>query len=248
MQHYSCYKFAGKKTQGHFKVFEMELQEENANQSQDKIPSTSKELHCNYCPRRFTKGIELVQHVSIIHRELFGKKIGKNENLDLIHCNYCGEKFTGHKNYAKHVSVVHHDIRPFSCDSCKKAFASKQELVRHSEKSCRKYEKFGCKMCDQKFSSVDNVKNHYTTIHPKEPIFHVRPLPNFTQLIVLAMMNKADGQCSCLDIYKFVSDNFPYYDMKGNREGWKNSVRSRLSMGNIFEKKEMDSTGGRPRW
>ena len=68
---------------------------------------------------------------------------------------------------------------------------------------------------------------------------HARPLPNFTQLIVLAMINKADGQCFCSDIYKFISDNFPYYDMKGNREGWKNSVRHSLSTGNFFEKKEM---------
>ena len=77
---------------------------------------------------------------------------------------------------------------------------------------------------------------------------HVRPLPNFTQLIVLAMINKADGQCFCSDIYKFISDNFPYYDMKGNREGWKNSVRHSLSTGNFFEKKEMDSSGWRPRY
>ena len=66
---------------------------------------------------------------------------------------------------------------------------------------------------------------------------HARPLPNFTQLIVLAMINKADGQCFCSDIYKFISDNFPYYDMKGNREGWKSSVRHSLSTGNFFEKK-----------
>ena len=77
---------------------------------------------------------------------------------------------------------------------------------------------------------------------------HARPLPNFTQLIVLAMINKADGQCFCSDIYKFISDNFPYYDMKGNREGWKNSIRHSLSTGNFFEKKEMDSTGWRPRY
>ena len=58
----------------------MELQQEKITQSHGKIPPTSKELHCNYCPRRFTEQIELIQHVSIIHRELFGKKIGKNEN------------------------------------------------------------------------------------------------------------------------------------------------------------------------
>ena len=77
---------------------------------------------------------------------------------------------------------------------------------------------------------------------------YARPLPNFTQLIVLAMINKADGQCFCSDIYKFIADNFPYYDLKGNREGWKNSVRHSLSTGNFFEKKEMDSSGWRPRY
>ena len=47
---------------------------------------------------------------------------------------------------------------------------------------------------------------------------HARPLPNFTQLIVLAMINKADGQCFCSEIYKFIADNFPYNELKGNRE------------------------------
>ena len=80
----------------------MELQQENVIQSQDKIPSTSKELHCNYCPRKFNEQRDLVGHVSIIHQ---------NENLDgpssVIHCKYCGRRFTENKNLVQHVSVVH---------------------------------------------------------------------------------------------------------------------------------------------
>ena len=82
----------------------MELQKENIIQSQGKIPSTSKELHCNFCPRKFTEQRDLVRHVTIIHKENI------EGHTSVIHCNYCGERFTEHKNLARHVSDVHHDI------------------------------------------------------------------------------------------------------------------------------------------
>ena len=118
----------------------MEQQQENILQSQDKIPSSSKEVHCNYCPRRFTEQRDLVRHISIIHHKEFNKEendyyLFPSHTL-VLHCKYCGRRFTEHKSLAQHVEVVHHNIRSFSCDSCKKAFASKQEMVRHSEKGC----------------------------------------------------------------------------------------------------------------
>ena len=72
----------------------MELQQEKITQSQGKIPPTSKELHCNYCPRKFTEQKDLVQHVSIVHHNNFVKKFDTKEFPDVIHCNYCGERFT----------------------------------------------------------------------------------------------------------------------------------------------------------
>ena len=187
------------------KDYKMELQQENIIQNQGKIPLTSKELHCNYCPRRFTEQRDLVRHVSIIHPNDFGKNFNKKDNLDrhtsVINCNYSGGRITEHKNLA-HVD----DIKSFSCQSCKKVLASKQEMVHHSEKGCftkRKFEsslklgELGCVMCDKKFSSIDYLKIHCTEFHPKEPFSFKELNPTIKQIGNVAKNKSNNGYTFC---------------------------------------------------
>jgi len=70
---------------------------------------------------------------------------------------------------------------------------------------------------------------------------------NFTQLIALALNCSKSGNLIVSDIYKFISQNFPYYDMK-QIQGWKNSVRHTLSLGRFFEKKETIHNFGKSTW
>ena len=46
---------------------------------------------------------------------------------------------------------------------------------------------------------------------------HAGPLPNFTQIIVLAMINKADGQCFSSDICKLKIKCLRYCSNFGNQ-------------------------------
>ena len=73
------------------KVYEMELQQENTIQSQDKIPSTSKELHCNYCTRRFTEQKNLTRHVSVVHL-----------NVRPFSCEDCKKAFASKQELVQH--------------------------------------------------------------------------------------------------------------------------------------------------
>ena len=73
------------------KVYKMELQQENEIQSQDKIPSTSKELHCNYCTRRFTEQKNLTRHVSVVHH-----------NVRPFSCEDCKKAFASKQELVRH--------------------------------------------------------------------------------------------------------------------------------------------------
>ena len=165
----------------------MELKKEKTIQSQEKIPSTYKELHCNYCPRRFTEQKDLVQHVSIVHHNNFVKKFDTKEFPDIIHCNYCGERFTEHKHLAQHASVAHHDVqkpnlkrqigslhegrKSFKCDICDYSSLHKQNLKKHIESVHEKTKPFKCDICDYRCSHKHHLKIHIGSVHEKTKPF-----------------------------------------------------------------------------
>ena len=76
---------------------------------------------------------------------------------------------------------------------------------------------------------------------------HARPPLNFTQLCALALNCSKSGTLIVGDIYKFISQHFPYYD-SNQIQGWKNSIRHTLSLGKHFKKKEIIHTVGIASW
>ena len=72
-------------------VYKMELQEENTIQSQDKIPLTPKEFHCNHCPKKYAQTQNLALHVSVVHY--------------CAACSKCKELFTYKQSCFEHVKI-----------------------------------------------------------------------------------------------------------------------------------------------
>ena len=96
----------------------MELQEENTVQSQDKIPSTSKEFHCNQCPRKYTQSQNLARHVSVVHY--------------CAVCSKCNEQFNYKQSCFEHVKICKGcPIAELSCNICKMTFSKKLLLSEH---------------------------------------------------------------------------------------------------------------------
>ena len=145
----------------------MELQKENIIQSQGKIPSTSKELHCNFCPRKFTEQRDLVRHVTIIHPNVI---VFQSRNTSLVLCDYCGLRFTEHKNLARHVSDVHHDITHISQDN--KPSTSKELHCNEKENIEGHTSVIHCNYCGERFTEHKNLARHVSDVHHDIPQRH----------------------------------------------------------------------------
>ncbi|CAB1348907.1 unnamed protein product [Coregonus sp. 'balchen'] len=63
-----------------------------------------------------------------------------------------------------------------------------------------------------------------------------KPIYSYSILIFMALRNSKTGSLPVSEIYKFMTEHFPYF--KTAPDGWKNSVRHNLSLNKCFEKVE----------
>ena len=130
---------------------------------------------------------------------------------------------------------------------------------------------------DSKFSSAASISSSHVGVpcaaamlsdHPLEtqqhvPMTMVRPPYSYVALIAMAISNAPDGRMTLADIYRYISDKFPYFRLDSDparRDGcdagrWQNSVRHNLSLNDCFVRVErsaclnekpfkMDAKGG----
>ncbi|ELT99268.1 hypothetical protein CAPTEDRAFT_50686, partial [Capitella teleta] len=64
-----------------------------------------------------------------------------------------------------------------------------------------------------------------------------RPNLSYPCLIRQAILAQPEKQAKLQQIYKWISDNYPFYGV-ASESSWKNSVRHALSLGKAFKKSE----------
>ncbi|XP_064605723.1 forkhead box protein E1-like [Liolophura sinensis] len=83
--------------------------------------------------------------------------------------------------------------------------------------------------CDNATSSAGGRKR-------KRPIPKGKPPYSYIALISMAIANSTDRRLTLHEIYKFITDRFPFYANHDNPKGWKGSIRHNLALNDCFMK------------
>lgn len=71
---------------------------------------------------------------------------------------------------------------------------------------------------------------------PSPPVNKTKPALSYAQLIAMALGSAPEGRCTLSQIYKWISNKYPFYSTDSG--GWQNSIRHNLSLHKDFKKME----------
>ncbi|XP_070505290.1 zinc finger protein 91-like [Chironomus tepperi] len=148
------------------------------------VHMNQRNFNCDFCDKKFGKKSGLDRHVLTVHKKeknfnceecgkAFGEKGQMTKHIQLVHlneklynCELCDKKFGKKAGLDRHVLTVHKNVKNFKCEECGKAFGEKSVLTRHQKVHSSVRTSYYCTACK---TYVDNIKNHYETVHADLP-------------------------------------------------------------------------------
>ena len=125
----------------------------------------AKTMKCDICEISFTREDNLKRHIKKSHT-------GPGHVNDLIKCEFCDALFQEGSAKTKHIIKYH----TLNCEFCNATFTRRRNKKRHvnNHHMKKKMPKEKCHICQQLFWKQDDLRMHYSNVHPRESSFTLR--------------------------------------------------------------------------
>ena len=104
---------------------------------------------CEICEKCFPRQHVLVSHMKSAH-----------DNKTDFKCELCDRSFSRLTDLRRHIASQHKNSKNHRCRKCGKWFGWKSSLITHMKATDSK-----CFECDKTFKKVEELKQHYESVH-----------------------------------------------------------------------------------
>jgi len=124
--------------------------------------ATIHRLKCQFCPVKFVKPKDKLEHVSIAHPNELQKSSQTNLGHEYVYeCQFCPKilelVFENEMDLKKHISLAH----SYKCQFCTAKFQKKDDMNQH-EKNMHSLQ---CRFCPKRFAKKEDIDYHVNFVH-----------------------------------------------------------------------------------